>query len=230
MRARQLAASGVMAMLALSAPRLAGAQSAPEMVTDPATGVQYQVTRQLVPRQIPVTEPREQQQTTYRQQVTTENVPHQQNYIVPVTQYQLVSELHGRWNPFVTPHWTHRYVPVTTWQQQAATVQIPVTRVAWAPETKTVQSQVTTYRTVNQEVVIKTPIGMATGGAGSTTALASARPLSQAPQPSATLRASSVPAVASAAPIGGQRMTADPPKEATGWQPLPSRYDATDRR
>ena len=118
----------------------------------------------------------------------------------------------------MTPYWTQKYVPVTTWQQQTANVQIPVSRVAWVPETKTVQTPVTTYRAVNQEVTIRTPIGMAPNAPGGTTAIADARPLTQAP--SATLRPSGgVPAVASAAPAaGGQKMTSDPPKEATGWR------------
>src|SRR5688572_33180075 len=72
-------------------------------------GIRYQIQRTEVPTSIPVTEMREQQQTTYRQQVTTENVAHQQVYNVPITQDQIVSRLHGRWNPFTTPYCTHHY-------------------------------------------------------------------------------------------------------------------------
>ena len=90
-----------------------------------------------------------------------DTLQHQQLYTVPVTQYQLVSRLHGRWNPFITPYWTHHYEPVTTWQQQTATVQIPVSTVAWAPETRTVQVPTTTYRSV--EAIAKVPIGVASG-------------------------------------------------------------------
>jgi hypothetical protein len=183
-------------------------------------GIRYQVTRQVVPRSVPVTKTVDQAQTTYRQQVTTENVQHQQVYQVPVTQYQIVSRLHGRWNPFVQPYWTHHYEPVTTWQTQVGTVQIPVTKVAWAPETRSVPQQVTTWETHNQEIVMKTPIGPSPiGGAGSNTALAS-RPLTNS-SPSATI--SPLPAgggqtqVASR-PLGGEQMQSDPPRQATGWQ------------
>jgi hypothetical protein len=108
-----------------------------------------------------------------------------------------------------------------------------VTRVSWAPETRTVQQPVTTYRTVNQ--IVRTPIGLATDGA-SGTALA-ARPLSSAPasggwqpstaaaaQPSATIAARPS---APAGPIGGQRMENDPPEKPSGWPstaPSDSRY------
>jgi hypothetical protein len=183
-------------------------------------GIRYQVTRQVVPRSVPVTKTVDQTQTTYRQQVTTENMQHQQVYQVPVTQYQIVSRLNGRWNPFVQPYWTHHYEPVTTWQTQVGTVQIPVTRVAWAPETRTVPQQVTTWETHNQEIVTKTPIGPSTiGGPGSNTALAS-RPLTSS-SPSATispLPAGSAQTQVASRPLGGEALTSDPPRQATGWQ------------
>ncbi|MEQ8835541.1 MAG: hypothetical protein RID07_01910, partial [Lacipirellulaceae bacterium] len=59
----------------------------------------YQITRRVTQRQVPVTEMRDQTQTTYRQQITTDNYQTQQLYSVPVTQYQMVSKLRGRWNP-----------------------------------------------------------------------------------------------------------------------------------
>jgi hypothetical protein len=190
-------------------------------------GFRYQVQRTEVPTSVPVTEMRDQQQTIYRQQVTTENVAHQQVYNVPITQYQIVSQLHGRWNPFITPYWTHHYAPVTVWQQQVATVQIPVTRVAWAPETRTVQQPVTSWRTANRIVETKTPIGATPTGA-SGTALAGARPLGSTP--SATLTPSNG-ATASLAqrPLGGEAMQNDPPKQASGWQP-PSAASSTTSR
>ena len=184
-------------------------------------GIRYQVTKQTFARQIPVPETREQQQTIYRQQVTTETVQHQQMYTVPVTQYQVVSRLNGRWNPFVTPYWTHHYEPVTVWQQQIATVQIPVNRVAWAPETRTVQAPMTTYRTVEDVVERRVAIGPTP----TNTAVAStARPLSSAPVRTATLAPSSGNSTSTAAssgmqrPIGGEAMPSDPPRTATGWQ------------
>jgi hypothetical protein len=190
-------------------------------------GIRYQIQRTEVPTSIPVTEMRDQQQTIYRQQVTTDNVAHQQVYNVPITQYQIVSRLHGRWNPFITPYWTHHYEPVTVWQQQVATVQIPVTRVGWAPETRTVQQPVTTWKTASRFVETRTPIG-ATPTGGSGTALAGARP--SAGTPSATLTPNSG-ATASLAqrPVGGEAMQNDPPKQASGWQPPSTASSSTSR-
>jgi hypothetical protein len=197
-------------------------------------GIRYQVTRQTVQRQVPVTEMRDQQQTWYRQQVTTDNLQQQQLYNVPVTQYQLVSRLHGRWNPFITPYWTHHYEPVTTWTQQVGTVQIPVSRVAWAPETRTVQAPVTTYRTANEEVISRVAIGPAPLTGGTQQMMASSAPTTPtatlAPRPGAATAAA--PAVASATAsttYGGSALTNDPPRQ--GWQPpSDSRYSESVRR
>lgn len=193
-------------------------------------GVTYQVTRRTM--QVPVAQTTPQQQTVYRQQLTTQTLQHQQLYTVPVTQYQLVSRLHGRWNPFVTPHWTHHYEPVTTWQQQTATVQIPVTQMTWAPETRTVQVPSTTYRTVDA-IVSRIPISASPAAGGSGQMLASgAAPTNSASSPTATLAAR--PTAGAAAPLasapptttggaGGRAMTSDPPREASGWQtPTPA--------
>ena len=198
-----------------------------QVTYEDVNGIRYQVTRQVVPRSVPVTKTQDQQQTTYRQQVVTENVQHQQVYQVPVTQYQVVSQLHGRWNPFVTPYWTHHYQPVTTYQTQVGTVQIPVTKVSWAPETRTVQTPVTTWETHNQEIVMKTPIGPTPLGGAPNTALAARPATSSAPSATISPMGSSAPAAASLAsrPLGGQALTQDPPREATSWEkPDPSRY------
>lgn len=195
-------------------------------------GIRYQETRQTVQRSIPVTEMQNQQQMVYRQQVTTDTLQQQQLYNVPSTQYQLVSRLHGRWNPFITPYWTHHYEPVTTWTQQVGTVQIPVNRVAWAPETRTVQAPVTTYRTATEEVVTRVALGAAPTAGGSQQMLAASAPTTPTatltPRPgTATAAATAPPAVASATAspaYGGTVMPSDPPKQ--GWQPATndSRY------
>jgi hypothetical protein len=193
-------------------------------------GIRYQIIKQVVPRQIPVTQVQQQQQTYYRQQVTTETLQHQQAYAVPVTQYQLVSRLHGRWNPFITPYWTHHYEPVTTWQQQVATVQIPVSRITWAPETRMVQTPVTTYQVANEEVERKVPIGrtpaaasgqsmLATGPTATLTAQTSA-PATPAPF---TPPPTSTPSVRTADTrgYGGTAMPDDLPREGAGaWRGL----------
>lgn len=220
-------------------------------------GLRYLVTRRTV--QVPTTQVATQQQTVLRQQVTTQTIQQQQLYTVPVTQYQLVSTLHGRWNPFVTPYWTHEYQPVTTWQQQTGTVQIPVNSVAWVPETRTVQAPTTTYRTVDNAVVSKVYVGPATTApssqqmmastGGATTGAASGPTATLAARPSspstATGAGSNVPAMASAPTptyqpptyqppsYGGTALPSDPPKQATGWQsssPPSTRYGNEIRR
>ena len=175
-----------------------------------ADGVQYRVTTNVVRSQVPVTVMQDRQQTVYTQQVTTNNLNHQQLYCVPVTQYQWQSQLRGRWNPFITPYWTHNLKPVTTWHQQVANVQIPVSTAAWVPQTKTVQVPVTQYRA--EEKTITTRVAM-----NEPRRLSSTQPIAD--------RTVSIAARPSSAPIGGVRMENDPPRQATGkWQSPDSRY------
>ena len=199
-------------------------------------GQQYQVTTRMV--QVPVQQTST--QTVLAQQVTTQTIQQQQQYSVPVTQYQLVSRLHGRWNPFITPYWTHQYEPVTTWQQQTATVQIPVNTVAWVPQTRSVQTP--GYKTVEQ--LVMTPIVSGTGATGSQQMMASngttttspsatlvARAPGSAPPAATATPLTSVPSVASvpttygAAGVGGTQLNSDPPRQGTAWQtPSPGSY------
>jgi hypothetical protein len=201
-------------------------------------GQQVQVVER--PITVPVQQMTSQQQTTYRQQVTTQTIQHQQLYTVPVTQYQLVSRLHGRWNPFITPYWTHHYEPVTTWQQQTATVQIPVNTMAWVPETRTVQTPTTTYQTVKQYVLtpvmgtpnggsqqmlannaVSTPTATLTPTTGAATATAAAAPTYAATTPTyATPRVAAAPAPA-AAPVVAP-VSAPAPAPNYGGRQLPS--------
>jgi hypothetical protein len=209
--------------LAIAASSSAVQAQQPQYVDE--GGIRYQVTRQEIDVPVAVPTTREQQVTGYRQQVTTENVQHQQVYHVPVTQYQVVSRLHNRWNPFAEPYWTHHYEPVTTWQQQVGTVQIPVNKVAWVPETKTVQQQVTNWQTAKKTVEIKTPIGPTPSGPGANTMMAGTQP--QNVGATATLQpVQSQPAarVASTNQLGGTQMHQDPPRYGAGnasggWTP-----------
>jgi hypothetical protein len=135
--------------------------TAPRVEEETVNGVKYQVTRQTVQQVVPVTIMQDRQQTTYAQQVTTETIPHQQAYTVPVTQYEMVATLHGRWNPFVEPYYTYEMQPVTYYQEQVASVQIPMNKVTWVPQTQTVKVPVTEYRTAQQEIVTRVAL---TGG------------------------------------------------------------------
>jgi len=183
--------------------------SAQDVKYETKDGVRYQVTTRVVKRQVPVTAMQDRQQTVYTQQITTNNINQQQLYSVPVTQYQWQSELRGRWNPFITPYWTHSLRPVTTWHQQIANVQIPVSSAAWVPQTRTVQVPVTQYHTAEETVTTRVAMnesrtfGSAQPSGGSTATIA-ARP--------------------STIPIGGRKLENDPPRQATGLWQSPSGY------
>jgi hypothetical protein len=195
-----------------------------------ADGVQYQVTTQVVREQVPVTQIQERQQTVYRQEVATNQYEHQTLVNVPVTQYRLVSRMKGRFNPFVTPYWTHEYEPVTTWHQQVATVKVPLRQLSWKPEVQTLRVPVTTYKTAEKTIVSRVAMNSPTptGGARPLTSFAQA-PLAPT-GPSATIAArpaaaSRVAAQAAGTPYGGVTMENDPPRQATGWQsPNDGRY------
>jgi len=177
-------------------------------------GVRYRVTRQVVKRQVPVTVMQDRQQTSYVQKLQTNTINHQQCYSVPITQYQWVSRMHGRFNPFITPYWTHNLKPVTRWQQQVANVQIPVNQMSWVPQTRTVQVPVTEYRLAEEEII-------------SRVAVSQPRTLSQA-QPLSTNRPAMIavrPSRSNAGSIGGVALENDPPQQATGWRsPNNGRY------
>lgn len=189
-----------------------------EIVTDP-DGTQYQVTRRVTQRTVPVTEMQTRQNTVYTQQLTSNMVNHQQLYCVPTTSYQWDTRLRGRWNPFITPYWTYNLRPVTTWNTQVANVQIPVNQVAWVPQTQTVQVPVTTYKTAQVEETTRVALGN-TGTNNRT--YANAQPLSS----SATIAARpSRSTTVSSTPLGGVALENDPPRQATGWQnPNGNRY------
>lgn len=174
----------------------------------------YQVSTRKFLRTVPVTEMQERHQTVYTQQITTENHTTQQTYLTPVTQYQTVSRLRGRWNPFIMPYYTYDVRPVTTWHQTVANVQVPVSRVAWVPQTQTVQVPVTTYRTAEVEETTRV-------ASNPTSTFSSAQPLR-----SATIAARPSTTVISSTPLGGVAMENDPPRAGTGWQttPVTSRY------
>ncbi len=155
-------------------------QATSELVNE--NGVTYRVTRQVVQRSIPTTELQTREQKVYRPQVTTQYQAYQQTYLTPVTEYQWVSRMHGWWNPFQQPYYTHELAPVTRWEARPATVQVPVARTDWVEETRTTQVPVTTYRTVPEEYTSR----VAVSAAPTDVSVASR-------------------------PIGGQRLDNDPP-------------------
>ena len=105
----------------------------------------------------------------------------------------------GVLNPFVQPYWAHELQPFTRWENRPATVQVPVTTTNWVAATRTVSQPVVTYKPVKEETVSRVALSVAPS---TTPASQSATALASRPQLS---------------PIGGQQMTSDPPRTASGW-------------
>jgi len=178
---------------------LAQAQTTTEYVTDP-DGTKYQVTRQVTQRSIPTTEYQTREQKVLRPQVTSDVQTYQQMYMTPVTEYRMVSRMHGWWNPFAQPYWTYNVEPVTRWESRPATVQIPTARTEWVEETRTAQVPVTTYRTVADERTYKTAVSV----------------------PPASSLNSGNSQIASR-PMGSQQLQSDPPRQPAPWSSGPIR-------
>ncbi len=151
-------------------------------------GVTYQVTR--TPKSIPVTTIQTQQHTTYQPQTTTQYKAYPHTFVTPVTQYQWVARQRGTWNPFAQPYWTTELQPVTTWQAQQGTVQVPTTKTDWVAQTHTTQVPIVTYQTVQDEH--RVAVRAAPVGAAEPTAVAS-RPET----------------------YGGTQITSDPPRSGS---------------
>jgi hypothetical protein len=157
-----------------------------------AGGVTYQVTS--LPRSLPVTEYQTQQSKTYQPHTTTQYQTYAQTYVAPVTQYQWVARYRGWWNPFVRPYWTTELEPVTRWQAQQGTVQVPVTRTDWVEHTYTTQVPVTSYRTVQEEH--RVPVSATPLGPTGQTSIATRPPDS----------------------YGGKQMASDPPRSTSDYR------------
>ena len=213
---RRWAGPVLVSMFAVLAPcTLVDSAIAQNVRFEERDGVRYQVSTRKVQRTVPVTEMHDRHQTVYTQQITTENITSQQTYLTPITQYQTVTRLRGRWNPFIMPYYTYDVRPVTTWHQSVANVQVPVSRTAWVPQTQTVQVPVTTYKTAEVEETTRVAMNQPN-------TFASAQPLS--PQ-TVTIAARPSTTVISSTPLGGHALQNDPPRAGTGWQtPGSSRY------
>ena len=190
MRRAWICAMGPLAVLVAAAA--ANGETTHETGPD---GVTYRVTRVVTQRSLPQTELQTREQKVYRPQVTTDYQTYQQTYVTPVTEYRWVARMRGWWNPFGQPYWTHELAPVTRWEARPATVQIPVARTDWVEETRTTQVPVTTYRTVPEEYTSRVAVSAPPAGLAGGAASVASRP----------------------APIGGQRMESDIPRESSPW-------------
>jgi hypothetical protein len=163
-------------------------------------GVTYRETTRTVRRPVLQTEWHEREQTVYRPQIRTDSRSTLRTYTTPVTQHEWITRMHGRWNPFVQPYFTHHLVPVTRWEQRAEIVQVPVVEREWVSEKRTVSVPVTTQRFTEERIVSRVPV----------------TPLVQG-GPSHSLAARPRPAVYEGF---GMALEGDPPRQ--GWRPQES--------
>ncbi|MBN1852816.1 MAG: hypothetical protein JW829_08830 [Pirellulales bacterium] len=169
-------------------------------------GATYQETRRFVQRPVVTTEWEEQQRTTYRQELRQEIREVWRTCYLPVTEHCWVSRLHGRWNPFITPYYTHHLLPVTRWEPRAEVVKLPTWRTEWVPQNQTERVPLTRQRMVESEVVERSVVSNPTSALGGSVVARSTDigPTRIARQPPYH--------------YGGIALTSDPPRQATGWR------------
>jgi hypothetical protein len=141
------------ATLALS--QLSWAQ---QIETDPQTGVQYQVTRQVYKRPVSETRIEQRPYTVYTERLSTEYQPSYKTMYTPVKEYTWEPYLANRWNPFSQPTVGYHYVPHTRWEMRTEENQIPLTRHDFVPEQRVAQVPVTTQRLVDEEHITRVAV------------------------------------------------------------------------
>jgi hypothetical protein len=116
-------------------------------------GVTYRETRRVVEDRIPETKLQDCTRTVYREQVTCETKDVVRTYWLPVTEYHWQARWGNYGNPFAPAYQVLEYVPSTRWESRTECVKMPVECRRLVPEVQTVQTPVTTYRTVQREVL-----------------------------------------------------------------------------
>lgn len=154
MRTYRLVAAVIVALVVL--PR---AVPADEVRFYQKDGVTYREIRRTVERPVVDVQLQEQKETIYRQQVETEPRVVSQPVAVPVTTYYCQRRVHGWWSPGQPSSVTYRWVPRTHWEWRLATIQVPVTRIEWVPETRTVKRPVRKLRIETEQRVDRVAIG-----------------------------------------------------------------------
>ena len=165
-------------------------------------GITYRETRRMENRPVSQTRYEDRERTVYRPRIVREMRTSYRTYHTPVTQYELQPHLVGRWNPFVQPVQTWRYVPRTHWEVRSEPVDVPVTRQEWVAEKQTYRVPVTTMRTEPREVITRVAVS---GSAVNATRYA---------------RKDATPSVARRERVGGLHRLDDAPRRgaADAWQ------------
>ena len=162
-------------------------------------GVRYCEYRDKVRAPVSDTVWEDQQQTVYREQLTTELHDSHSTIYTPVVVQNYRPVWHGRYNPFVQPYMTLEPAPYTYWSPQTLTTKVPVTSRQWVPEARTVKVPVRTLRFVEQDQVRVVAVG-------------------PAPREVIATQPSAAAPVATGLPLGGvSRLESDPPRIPSGF-------------
>ena len=159
MRSFLMIAAGT--VVCLSSSSLA-AQDVKESVEN---GILYRTTKQVIRRPMTETRWEEQKQTVFREQYDTQWQTQYRTLHTPVVEYQAQAYLANRWNPFGTPYWSYRYVPITRWEMRQEPTHLPITQRNWVPVEQTVHVPRTNTHMVEDEVINKVAVGPV-GGSG----------------------------------------------------------------
>jgi hypothetical protein len=141
------------------------------LARDPQTGRIYQ--QELVSVTVPTTqwEVKPVTTTVYEPKNVTKTVPSTQVLYTPSTQYVMQPKLRGWWNPLRQPVQSYEFVPVTSWQPQAQTVQSQVSTIEWVPKQQIVYVPQSVRRLQTQQQIVSkeippTAAANLAGGAG----------------------------------------------------------------
>jgi len=181
-------------------------------------GVTYRETRQVLQRRIPETTYTDQTQTVYRDQYVTQTKDTVRTVLTPVTEYRVQPRLVGRWNPFIQPYFVYENVPTVRWESRTEVVPIQTASRQLVPETRTVRTPVTTWRTVEEEVISRVAVSATPQP---TSSLASAPSSSAGVTLAGPLVPVKIPAAARSESFGGlSRLDNDPPRQgsSTAWR------------
>ena len=159
-----------------------------------AQGNRYAVTRRIVRQPYTDVQMREEQQTVYAEQYSTEILESQQVVYTPVTEYAWEPRVHNWWNPLAPAYVAYHLRPHTRWEARVQTTQTPIVRRELVPEQRTVKRPVRELGFVEKEVEQRIAIDPSVTRQVVTTTRTVA--------PASTVRANGLPA---AQPLEGSR-------------------------
>jgi len=181
-------------------------------------GVTYRETHQIIQRQIPQVTYTEQTQTVYRDQCVTTTKDTVRTYWTPVTEYRIQQRLVGRWNPFIQPYFVYENVPTVRWEARREVVPVQTTSRQLVPATRIVRTPVTTWRTVQEEVISRVAVSANPSTSSTLASVPSRSPNIVEAGPLVPVR---IPESARRDAVGGlSRLDNDPPRQgtSTAWR------------